>query len=149
MDSLNDKLKNIGQFAKGIEGEVMSLTEVQDAIEHSKERSIEDFRKYAQLSEELVHQAFESAISYTRVSQDVVKQAFNSSVAVNGGKMAAEGELAGRGEVSAEIVASAGTSPEDKRLRIINLYLDGKITESHLERLLTLIDSSVAKVNLV
>jgi len=149
MDSLNDKLKNIGQFAKGIEGEVMSLTEVQDAIEHSKERSIENFRKYAQLSEELVHQAFESAISYTRVSQDVVKQAFNSSVAVNGGKVSAEGELAGKGEVSAEIVASAGTSPEDKRLRIINLYLDGKITESQLERLLTLIDSSVVKVNLV
>jgi len=149
MDMLSEKLKNVDQFAKGIEGEVMSLTEVQDAIEHTKERSLENFRKYAKLSEDLVHQAFESAISYTRVSQDVVKQAFNSSVAVNGQKSAAEGELSVKGEVSAEIVASAGTSPEDKRLRIINLYLDGKITESQLERLLTLIDSSVVKVNLV
>lgn len=149
MDSLTDKMRSIGQFAKGIEGEVQSLTEVQDAIEHTKERSIENFRKYAKLSEELVHQAFESAISYTRVSQDVVKQAFTSSVAVNGEKVSAEGGLAGKGEVSAEIVASAGTTPEEKRLRIINLYLDGKITESQLERLLTLIDSSIAKVNFV
>jgi len=149
LDSLSEKMKNIGQFARGIEGEVLSLTEVQDAIEHSKERSIENFRKYAKLSEDLVHQAFESAISYTRVSQDVVKQAFNSSVAINGTKPTAMGELADKSEVSAEIVASAGASPEDKRLRIINLYLDGKITESQLERLLTLIDSSVAKVNLV
>ena len=148
MDSLNDKLKNINQFAKGIEGEVMSLTEVQDAIEHSKERSLEDFRRYAKMSEDLVHQAFESAISYTRVSQDVVQQAFNSSVAMNGARTSG-GELAAKGDVSAEIVASAGTSPEDKRLRIINLYLDGRITESQLEKLLTLIDSSVAKVNLV
>jgi len=149
LESLNDKMKSIGQFTKGIEGEVMSLTEVQDAIEHTKERSLENFRRYAKLSEELVHQAFESAISYTRVSQDVVKGVFNSSLAVNGDKAASEGELAGKGEVSAEIVATAGTSPEDKRLRIINLYLDGKITESQLEKLLTLIDSSVARVNLV
>lgn len=149
LESLNEKMKSIGQFAKGIEGEVMSLTEVQDAIEHTKERSLENFRRYAKLSEDLVHQAFESAISYTRVSQDVVKGVFNNSLAVNGGKAVSDGELAGKGEVSAEIVASAGTSPEDKRLRIINLYLDGKITESQLERLLTLIDSSVAKVNLV
>jgi len=149
LEALTEKMKSIGQFAKGIEGEVMSLTEVQDAIEHTKERSLENFRRYAKLSEDLVHQAFESAISYTRVSQDVVKGVFNSSVAVNGGKATADGELTGKGEVSAEIVASAGTSPEDKRLRIINLYLDGKITESQLERLLTLIDSSVATVNLV
>lgn len=149
MDSLNDKMKSIGQFAKGIEGEVTSLTEVQDAIEHTKERSLENFRKYAKLSEELVHEAFESAISYTRVSQDVVKEAFSSSVAINGGKPVTDDGLAGKGGVSAEIVASAGTSPEDKRLRIINLYLDGRITESQLERLLTLIDSSVVKVNLV
>ena len=149
LESLNDKMNSIGQFAKGIEGEVMSLSEVQDAIEHTKERSLENFRRYAKLSEELVHQAFESAISYTRVSQDVVKGVFNNSLSINGGKAGSEGELAGKGEVSAEIVASAGTSPEDKRLRIINLYLDGKITESQLERLLTLIDSSVAKVNLV
>ena len=149
LDALNDKLRSVGLFAKGIEGEVLSLSEVQDAIEHSKERSLEDFRKYAKLSEDLVHQAFESAMSYTKVSQDVVKQAFNSSVALNGGKPGSIAELSGRGEVSAEIVASAGASPEDKRLRIINLYLDGKITESQLERLLALIDSSIAKVNLV
>ncbi|HJX04823.1 MAG TPA: hypothetical protein VJ489_03295 [Thermoplasmata archaeon] len=79
----------------------------------------------------------------------MVKQAFNSSVAINGEKSVVDGGLAGKGEVSAEIVASAGTSPEDKRLRIINLYLDGRITEGQLEKLLTLIDSSVAKVNLV
>lgn len=149
LDALTEKMKSVSQFAKGIEGEVMSLTEVQDAIEHTKERSLENFRRYSKLSEELVHEAFESAISYTRVSQDVVKQAFNSSIAVNESNPSAEGELVGKGNVSAEIVASAGTSPEDKRLRIINLYLDGKITESQLERLLTLIDSSVAKVNLV
>lgn len=149
MDSLSEKLKSVDQFTKGIEGEVMSLSDVQEAIEHTKERSLENFRKYAKLSEDLVHQAFESAMSYTRVSQDVVKQAFNSSIAVNGMKPGSESGLTASGDVSAEIVATAGNSPEDKRLRIINLYLDGKITESQLERLLTLIDSSVATLNLV
>jgi tetratricopeptide (TPR) repeat protein len=148
LDSLNEKIKGVDQFAKGIEGEVMSLSEVQDAIEHTKERSVESFRKYSQLSEELVNQAFESAISYTRVSQDVIKEAFDNSVALAGDN-ATEGGLAGKDDTSTEIVSSSAVTPEDKRLRIVNLYLDGRITESQLERLLTLIDSSVAKVSLV
>ena len=150
MDSLRDRLKNIDQFSKGIEGEVQSLNEVQEAIEHSKERSLDNFRKYAKLSEELVSQAFESAIAYTRVSQDAVKQAFDSSVSLTNGGQTAEGEISGKSALAPDIVAvNEPTTIEEKRMRIINIYIDGKIGERQLEKLLTLIDSSVAKVNLI
>jgi hypothetical protein len=48
-----------------------------------------------------------------------------------------------------EVAPIPGDSYEDKRLRIVNLYLEGKINDSQLERLLALIDSSVARANLV
>ena len=145
---LNEKLKNIDQFAKGIGGEVESLTEVQEAIAHSKEKSIEEFRRHAQLSEEIVSQAFDSAIAYTRVSQDIVKEAFDSSVS-----MSPDGDMAGNpveeDPDQTRVVPGPTLNYEDKRLKIIDLCLAGKITETQRDRLLTLIDSSVVKVNLV
>lgn len=145
---LNEKLKSIDQFAKGIDGEVESLTEVQEAIAHSKEKSIEEFRKHAQLSEEIVSQAFDSAIAYTRVSQDIVKEAFDSSVSMSpDGDLVANPVEDDSGET--KIVPGPAINNEDRRVKIIDLCAAGKITESQRDRLLTLIDSSVAKVNLV
>ncbi|MGQ9586875.1 MAG: hypothetical protein ACUVT7_00630 [Thermoplasmata archaeon] len=148
MTSLNDKLRSIDQFTKGIEGEVESLTEVQEAIAHSKEKSLEDFRRYVQMSEEIVSQAFDSAIAYTRVSQDVVRQAYDSSISMNPTKELVAGKEVHK-PAHTEVAPIPGDSYEDKRLRIVNLYLEGKINDGQLERLLSLIDSSVARANLV
>jgi len=148
MTGLNDKLRNIDQFAKGIEGEVESLTEVQEAIAHSKEKSLDEFRKYVQMSEEIVSQAFDSAIAYTRVSQDVVRQAYDGSISMNPPGELLTGKEADR-PAQTEVAPIPGDSYEDKRLRIVNLYLEGKINDSQLERLLALIDSSVARASLV
>ena len=38
---------------------------------------------------------------------------------------------------------------EDKRQRLIDLYLTGKVSENQLGKLLLMIDSSVAKDNLI
>jgi hypothetical protein len=45
--------------------------------------------------------------------------------------------------------ASPAVSIEDKRQRMVNMYMAGRITEAQLDRLLLMIDSSVAKANLV
>ena len=143
VQALADKMKSIGEFSKGIEGEVESLTEVREAIESSKDRNLENLRKNAKIAEEIVGQAYESAAAYTRVSQDIVREAYQNSIGVS-----PLGEP-GRKELSPELSANPVVGIEDKRQRIINMYMAGKITEIQLDRLLLMIDASVAKDNLV
>jgi len=139
--SLNERLKSIDQFTRNIDGEVESLTEVQDAITHSKEKSLEEFRRHAQMSEDLVRQAFDSAVAYTRVSQDIVKEAFENSVSMNPSYES--------GGERIETLREPSLTIEDKRLRIADLCQSGRITEAQRERLLSLIDLSETKANLV
>lgn len=143
VQALADKMKSIGEFSKGIEGEVESLTEVREAIESSKDRNLENLKKNAKIAEEIVGQAYESAAAYTRVSQDIVREAYQNSIGAS-----PLGEP-GKKELSPELSANPVVSIEDKRQRIINMYMAGKITEIQLDRLLLMIDASVAKDNLV
>jgi hypothetical protein len=141
--ALADKIRDIGEFSKGIEGEIDSLTEVREAIESSKNRDLENLKNYTKLAEEIVGQAYESAASYTRVSQDIIKDAYQDSIVAS-----PPGEP-GKKEPFPSMLASPAVSVEDKRQRMVNMYMAGRITEAQLDRLLLMIDSSVAKANLV
>ena len=143
VQKLADKMRDIAEFSRGIEGEVESLSEVREAIASSKDRNLENLKKYTKLAEEIVGQAYESAAAYTRVSQDIVKEAYQNSMAAN-----PLGDL-GKKEPSADMSTNPAVSIEDKRQRIVNMYMAGKITEPQQDRLLLMIDSSVAKDNLV
>jgi hypothetical protein len=143
VQALADKMREIGEFSKGIEGEIESLTEVREAIESSKKRDLENLKNYSKLAEEIVGQAYDSAASYTRVSQDIVKDAYQSSIVAS-----PQGE-SGKKEPCPSMSAGQAVSIEDKRQRMIDMYTAGRITEAQLDRLLLMIDSSVAKANLV
>jgi hypothetical protein len=80
VQALADKMREIGEFSKGIEGEIESLSEVREAIETSRSRDLENLKEYSMRAEEIVGQAYESAASYTRVSQDIVKDAYQNSI---------------------------------------------------------------------
>ena len=147
-NTMDDKLNNINEFAKGIEREVDSLTEVQEAIDNSKERNLENLRKYVKLSEEIIGDAYESAAAYSSVAQDIVKQAYESSVQVSPFKDLV-GKNTGRLDLSFGTASTNELCFEDKRQRLIDLYLTGKVSENQLDKLLLMIDSSVAKNNLV
>jgi hypothetical protein len=147
-NAMDDKLNNIDEFAKGIEREVDSLTEVREAIDNSKERNLENLRKYVKLSEEIIGDAYESAAAYSCVAQDIVKQAYESSVQISPFKDLV-GKNAGKLELHSELESTNEPRYEDKRQRLIDLYLTGKVSENQLDKLLLMIDSSVAKRNLV
>ena len=148
VSAMDDRLNNIDDFAKGIEREVDSLTEVREAIDNSKERNLENLRKYVKLSEEIIGEAYESAAAYSCVAQDIVKQAYENSVQTSPFKDL-EGKSAGRLELSSGPASTNELRYEDKRQRLIDLYLTGKVSENQLDKLLLMIDSSVAKNNLV
>ena len=147
-NAMDDKLNNIDEFAKGIEREVDSLTEVREAIDNSKERNLENLKKYVKLSEEIIGDAYESAGAYTCVAQDIVKQAYENSI-----QMSPLNDLIGRSTGSLELPSEFAPTNElrfeDKRQRLIDLYLTGKVSENQLDKLLLMIDSSVAKDKLV
>jgi len=147
-NTMDDRLNNIDEFAKGIEREVDNLTEVREAIDNSKERNLENLRKYVKLSEEIIGDAYESATAYSCVAQDIVKQAYESSVQMSPFKDL-EGKNTGRIELSSGTASTNELRFEDKRQRLIDLYLTGKVSENQLDKLLLMIDSSVAKKNLV
>jgi hypothetical protein len=148
VSAMGDRLNNIDEFAKGIEREVDSLTEVREAIDNSKERNLENLKRYVKLSEEIIGDAYESAAAYSCVAQDIVKQAYESSVQMNPFRDL-EGKNTGRLDLSSRTSPNDGLLVEDKRQRLIDLYLTGKVSENQLDKLLLMIDSSVAKGNLV
>jgi hypothetical protein len=147
-NATDDRLNNIDEFAKGIEREVDSLTEVREAIDNSKERNLENLRKYVKISEEIIGDAYESAAAYTCVAQDIVKQAYESSVQMSPFKDLV-GKNTGRLELPSGTASTDELRFEDKRQRLIGLYLTGKVSENQLDKLLLMIDSSVEKDNLV
>ncbi len=140
MERLDERMQGIDQFAQGIEAEVESLTQVQEALAHSKEKSIEEFRKKLTLSEEIVSKAFDSAISYTKVSQDIFREAHDTSIAMMPGAGEAERVL---------MLDGPALTIEDKKSRIAELSKEGKITETQRERLLSILELSESKANLV
>jgi hypothetical protein len=148
VNAMDDRLNDIDKFAKGIEHEVDSLTEVREAIDSSKERNLVNLRKYAKLSEEIIGDAYGSAAAYTCVAQDIVKQAYENSVQLSPFKDLA-GKSVGGIELPSGTDSANGVRFDDKRQRLIGLYLTGKVSESQLDKLLLMIDSSVAKDNLV
>ena len=125
-----------------------SLTEVREAIGISRDRNLENLRKYVKLSEEIVGEAYESAAAYTRVAQDIVKQAYESSIQTSSLREMV-GKNTERFDLPPEIASTTELGFADKRQRLIDLYLTGKVSESQLDKLLLMIDSSVAKDNLV
>lgn len=147
-NALTDKLKNIDEFAIGIERDVDSLTEVQEAIESSKERNLENLRNYANQSEGIVSEAYESAAAYARVAQDVVKQAYERSVQVSPLNEMVSRET-DRLELPSQIVSTDGRRSDMKRHRLIDMFMTGKVSESQLDKLLLMIDSTIEKDNLV
>jgi len=148
VNAMDDRLNNIDEFAKGIEREVDSLTEVREAIDNSKERNLENLRKYVKLSEEIIGDAYESAAAYSCVAQDIVKQAYESSVQMSPFKDLV-GKNTGRLDLPSGTASTNELRFEEKRQRLIDLYLAGKVSENQLDKLLLMIDSSVAKDNLV
>jgi len=147
---LGKKVRNIDRFAKGITGELSSMTEVEKAIAASKERSLETMRKYARMTEELLGQAYDSAVSYTRVTQDVVKQACQEFIGSEDGTLAAASDKVELASDEPKISPAALSVRNDsQRLRIVDLYLRGKITDVELDRLLLMLDSTPDRAELV
>jgi len=146
LSAMRERTGRIGDFAKGVSGEVESLSQVQDAIVHSRERNLEMIRKYAYLTEEIVSQAYDTAASYSRVSQDIVKQAYDSSVEIDPSAM--DSDVGASYGMASAIGRALSVSNEDRRLRIIDMFLSGKMNENQLERLLVLLDASIPKVEL-
>jgi len=139
---LKERIGGIGQFAKSVEGEIDSLSQVQDAIVHSRERSLEVVRKYSSMSEDVVSQAYDNAAAYMRVSQDIVKQAYDSSIGLGQENKPLDTEPRPpilRSPTAAQIF---GIANGDRKLRIIDLYLSGRIDDKQLDKLLALVDSS-------
>lgn len=147
---LGKKVRNIDQFAKGITGELSSMTEVEKAIAASKERSLETVRKYAQMTEEIVGQAYDSAVSYTRVTQDVVKQACQDFLGPEGtSPSSAPSQVELTNDEPRMSPAAISVKNDSQRLRIVDLYLRGKITDVELDRLLLMLDSGPNRAELV
>lgn len=147
---LGKKVRNIDKFAKGITGELSSMTEVEKAIAASKERSLETVRKYAEMTEEIVGQAYDSAVSYTRVTQDVVKQACHDFLGPEDGvPSTGSSEVELTSDEPKMSPAAISVKNDSQRLRIVDLYLRGKITDVELDRLLLMLDSGPQRAELV
>lgn len=145
---IRERFSKIEEFAKGVEKDVESLTEVQDAIETSKQRNMEHLKKYVELSQKIVGEAYENAAAYARVAQDVVKQAYERSVQTDPAK-AIEMRDSGTVIVPSDLDIPEEGGPDEKRQKLIEMYLSGKVSESQLNRLLMMIDSSVVRNKLV
>lgn len=144
---LGERVGGIGQFAKSVAGEIESLSQVQDAIVHSRERSLEMVRKYSSMSEDVVSQAYDNAASYMRVSQDIVRQAYDSSIALDPDSRGIDSEP--RTSVSRSPTAQIlGIAAGDRKLRIIDLYLSGRIDDRQLDKLLSLVDSGSSGIEI-
>ncbi len=144
---VHERFNRISEFARGVEKDVESLTEVQDAIDTSKQRNMEHLKKYVELSQKIVGEAYENAAAYARVAQDVVKQAYERSVQADPTKTIEAKEPTAVILPSNLDIPEGG--PDEKKQKLIEMYLSGKISESELNRLLMMIDSSVAKDKLV
>lgn len=147
---IGKKVRNIDRFAKDLTGELSNITEVEKAIAASKERSLETVRNYAQMTEELLGQAYDSAVSYTRVTQDVVKQAcqdFLGPDAVSPTATARVVELTGDDSQASPVAISVKN--DSQRLRMVDLYLRGRITDVELDRLLLMLGSGHDRAGLV
>jgi hypothetical protein len=149
VDDLQKKVKRFDQFAKEMAIEINSFKQVQDAIEHSKLRSLETVRKHSTLSEQLVNQAYENAAAYARVSQDIMGQACESTVGLVGARTTVENENASIGTYSSVLDQVMAISNGDRKLRIIDSFLSGKITASELDKILELVDSNPGKLEMV
>lgn len=143
-EDLKKRIKQFDQFVGEITAEIDSFKQVQDAIEHSKDRNLETIRKYTMLSEEIVGQAYENAIAYARVAQDIMGQACESTIGIGADRRPAENENASARTFSSVLGQVMAISNGDRRLRIIDAYLSGKITASDLDKLLALVDSNPA-----
>jgi hypothetical protein len=145
VNAMADRLKGFDDFAEGIEQDVDSLTEVQEGIASSKLRNLENLKKYADQTESIIGEAYECAAAYARVAQDIVKQAYENSI--EAGQLVDKD--ADRLGLSPEISSDEKRPFSEKRQRLANLFLTGKVTESQLDKLLLMIESSVEKDNLV
>lgn len=147
---LGKKVRSMDQFAKGLSGEISSLDEVKKAIATSKDRSLESVRRYAQMTEEIVGQAYDSAVSYTRVTQDVVKSACQDFLGPDAIQSApAVGELEAASDEPKISPAAVSVRNDSQRLRIVDLYLAGKITDNELDKLLLMLDSGPDRADMV
>jgi len=147
---LGKKVRNMDQFAKGLSGEISSLDEVKKAIATSRDRSLETVRRYAEMTEEIVGQAYDSAVSYTRVTQDVVKQACQDFLGPDAVIPAPSvGEMVSASDEPRISPAATGVKNESQRLRMVDLYLTGKITDSELDKLLLMLDSGTDRADMV
>ena len=147
-NALTFRLKNIDEFAKGIERDVDSLTEVQDGIESSKQRNMENLKKYADQTDRIIGEAYECAAAYARVAQDIVKQAYENSIEAGEIKDIVS-RSTDRLELPGEISSIERRPFSEKRQRLVDMFLTGKVSEGQLDKLLLMIDSSVEKDNLV
>jgi hypothetical protein len=145
VNAMADRVKGFDDFAKGIEQDVESLTEVQEGIASSKLRNLENLKKYADQTESIIGEAYECAAAYARVAQDIVKQAYECSIEAG---QIVDRDADGLGQ-SPEISSVERRPFSEKRQRLANLFLTGKVTESQLDKLLLMIESSVEKDNLV
>ncbi|MCU0852498.1 MAG: hypothetical protein MUC90_04480, partial [Thermoplasmata archaeon] len=145
--ALADKLKHIDEFSKGIERDVDSLTEVREAIDNSKTRNLENLRRYASLTEEIIGEAYECAAAYSRVAQDIVKQAYESSVETGLGKDSVD--RSGDGISLPAEISTVRQPSDEKRQRLIDMFLTGRVSEDQLDKLLLVVDSSIDKKELV
>ena len=147
---LGKKVRSMDQFAKGLSGEISSLDEVKKAIATSRERSLETVRRYAQMTEDIVGQAYDSAVSYTRVTQDVVKSACNDFLGPEAvTSEPAAGELEAANDEPKISPAAVSVRNDSQRLRIVDLYLAGKITDNELDKLLLMLDSGPDRADMV
>ncbi len=145
-EALDSRVRQMDRFAKGVTGGLSGVDEIEQAISSSKERSLETVRKYSQMAEQIVGQAYDSAASYTRVTQDLVRQACQDFVGSNGqaGQTEIEDAPVGSGVSLTQPVAES-VKIENQRLRIVDLYLAGKITSSEMDRLLSMIEQGAKK----
>jgi|GEM_PF-1644089 len=148
LTAMRDRIGGIGQFAKSVAGEIDSLSQVQDAIVHSRERGLEMARKYSSMSEDIVSQAYDNAAAYMRVSQDIVKQAYESSIGVDPESVDLELEPKATAPRSGAAAQILGIASNDRKLRIIDLYLSGRIDDKQLDRLLALVDSNSSGIEI-
>jgi hypothetical protein len=146
---MQKRVKRFDQFAKDLNSEIESFKQVQEAIDHSKDRSLETIRKYATLSEEIVSQAYENASAYARVSQDIMGQASESTISLANDRTPAESENASIRTFSSVLGQVMSITNGDRRLRLIDAYLSGKLSSSELEKLLAMVESDPAKLEIV
>ncbi len=146
---MQKRVKRFDQFAKDLNSEIESFKQVQEAIAHSKDRSLETIRKYAALSEEIVSQAYENASAYARVSQDIMGQASESTISLAGDSTPAESENASIRTFSSVLGQVMSITNGDRRLRLIDAYLSGKLSSAELEKLLAMLESDPSKLEIV